>query len=504
MFAAIMATLAFLAALAAAVIAWRKPSGGDTSALVSLEGRWSEEIGRLRASFESALRETTLALANSNTDASSKLQSSVAAQFQQFLQAQNSALAQFQQSETAALTTTRETMDARLDKMDATLRQILQDFRDALLRLQNSLAEGARMQAEQSNAATAQLGDTVAKRMDAVREALTSSLNQLQESVQKRLDLVRQDNEAKLEIIRATVDEKLHATLEARLGDSFKIVSERLELVHQGLGEMKMLAEGVGDLKRVLTNVRSRGTFGEVQLGALLEQILTPSQYDTNVATVPGSNERVEFAIKLPGRDIEGSIVYLPIDAKFPQESYERLVRAYEAGDAAAFEAARKELRVRLVAEANTICSKYVEPPHTTDFALLFVPTEGLYAEALRMDGLVEELQRKCHVILVGPTTLYAILNSLQMGFHTLAIEKRSSEVWRVLGAVKTEFLKFGDSLEAVGKKLSEASRKIEDSAKRSRVLERKLKNVEQLPEHEVAEILATEQPALAMAEEES
>ncbi|HEY3296614.1 MAG TPA: DNA recombination protein RmuC [bacterium] len=312
----------------------------------------------------------------------------------------------------------------------------------------------------------------------------------LMAQIRLSLDAMRADNESKLEKIRATVDEKLQTTLENRLGESFKLVSERLELVHKGLGEMQSLASGVGDLKRVLTNVRSRGTFGEVQLAALLEQVLTPAQYDCNCATIPGSSERVEFAIRLPGRDDDTSIVHLPIDAKFPQEDYLRLQDAYEAGDQAALDAARKALRTRLLNEAATIRAKYVSPPHTTDFALLFLPTEGLYAEVLRIGGVAEAMQTDQHVILVGPTTLYAVLSSLQMGFRTLAIEKRSSEVWTILAAVKTEFGKFGESLSAVSRKLQEASNKIEDSAKRSRAVERTLRQVEALPEHEAVRLI--------------
>jgi DNA recombination protein RmuC len=267
-------------------------------------------------------------------------------------------------------------------------------------------------------------------------------------------------------------------------------VSERLEQVHRGLGEMQALATGVGDLKRVLTNVRTRGTFGEVQLEALLEQVFTAAQYDKNVATVPGSRERVEFAVRLPGRDECGHVVHLPIDAKFPQEDYLRLQDAYDVGDAAAVESARRGLRTRLLDEAASIRAKYLAPPHTTDFALLFVPTEGLYAEALRLPDLVEVLQRDHRVVLVGPTTLYAVLNSLQMGFRTLAIEKRSSEVWKVLGAVKTEFARFAASLDDVKKKLQEASNKIEFSERRSRVMAKTLRGVDSLPEAEAKEML--------------
>jgi len=336
---------------------------------------------------------------------------------------------------------------------------------------------------EESRAA---LLDHLATRFQQLQGSQCEVFRRLQEQVGGDLERLRQDSETKLEKIRATVEEKLHATLETRLGQSFRVVSERLEQVHKGLGEMQALASGVGDLKRVLTNVRSRGLFGEVQLGTLLEDVLTPAQYDRNVITVPGSRERVEFAVRLPGRDGDGGVVYLPLDAKFPQEDYLRLQDAYEAGDVAAAEAARKALAARLAAEAATIRGKYLAPPHTTDFALLFLPTEGLYAEALRIPGLVESLQRDARVVLVGPTTLYAVLNSLQMGFHTLAIEERSSEVWRLLGAVKAEFGRFGQSLAEVKKKLHEASNKIEFSERRSRAVERRLRKVQELPADEI------------------
>ena len=324
-----------------------------------------------------------------------------------------------------------------------------------------------------------------------LRDAQAKAFSDLQDRVQSRLDEVRKDNEEKLEKIRVTVEEKLQSTLEARLGESFRQVSDHLEQVTKGLGEMRSLATGVGDLKRVLTNVRSRGTFGEVQLSALLEQVLTPEQYSTNVATVPGSSERVEFAIKLPGRDDGGGALLLPIDAKFPQEDYQRLQQAYEDGNSLNVEEAKKALRQRTFLEAKTIQEKYLAPPHTTDFALLFLPTEGLYAEILRIPGLVEEIQRLHRVVPVGPTNLQAFLNSLQMGFRTLAIEKRSSEVWRVLGAVKTEFARFRDSLDAVQKNLQQASNKIEATKGRSRAMQRRLREVEGLPVDEATRILS-------------
>ena len=307
---------------------------------------------------------------------------------------------------------------------------------------------------------------------------------QLRQAVESRLGAIQADNANKLEEMRKTVDEKLHATLEQRLGDSFRLVSERLEQVHKGLGEMQTLAAGVGDLKKVLTNVKTRGTWGEVQLEALLEQVMTTEQFEKNISTRPGSNERVEFAIRLPGREARGHEappVWLPIDAKFPVEDYQRLVEAQERADVAAVEQAAKALESRLREEARKIRDKYVEPPHTTDFAILYLPTEGLYAEALRRPGLAEVLQRDFRVSIAGPTTLTALLNSLQMGFRTLAIEKRSSEVWAVLGAVKTEFGKFGEALESTRKKLEQATKSIESAGVRTRQIERKLKGVEAL-----------------------
>ena len=327
--------------------------------------------------------------------------------------------------------------------------------------------------------------EAFAQQLARLTQSNEQRFEQLRVSVETRLSAIQTDNAAKLEEMRKTVDEKLHATLEQRLGDSFKLVSERLEQVHKGLGEMHTLAAGVGDLKKVLTNVKTRGTWGEVQLEALLDQVLTAEQYEKNVATRPNSNERVEFAIKLPGqgkRDADSRPVWLPIDAKFPIEDYQRLVEAQDRADPVAVEAAAKALEARLRDEAKKIRDKYVEPPHTTDFAILYLPTEGLYAEALRRPGLADALQRDYRVSLAGPTTLTALLNSLQMGFRTLAIEKRSSEVWAVLGAVKTEFGKFGEVLEATRKKLEQATKSIESAGVRTRQIERKLKGVEALP----------------------
>ncbi|MGE5130722.1 MAG: DNA recombination protein RmuC [Sphingomonadaceae bacterium] len=347
--------------------------------------------------------------------------------------------------------------------------------------------------------------DSFALQLENFRRTLDESLGRVQdqqrlaaretrETLEQRLEKLQQDNSAKLEQMRQTVDEKLHATLEQRLSESFKQVSDRLEMVHKGLGEMQVLAAGVGDLKKVLSNVKNRGVLGEVQLGMLLEQMLTPEQYATNIATKPGSKDRVEFAIRLPGRDSEGA-VWLPLDAKFPTEDYQRLQEAQEAADPLAVEAAAKALEARIRIEAKTIADKYVAPPATTDFGLLYVPFEGLYAEVLRRPGLFEALQRDYRVTVCGPTTLSALLNSLQMGFRTLAIEKRSSEVWQVLGAVKSEFGKFADVLARTKAQLQTVANSIDQAEVRTRQIERKLKDVEALPGADAAPLLGDREP---------
>lgn len=342
----------------------------------------------------------------------------------------------------------------------------------------------------------AQFGSMQAERLEAFASQLNrfslgldERFERLKLAVESRLTAIQADNSIKLEEMRRTVDEKLHATLEQRLGESFKLVSERLEQVHRGLGEMQTLAAGVGDLKRVLTNVKTRGTWGEVQLSALLEQLLTSEQFAANVVTRPGSNERVDFAIRLPGKG-DGAVVWLPIDAKFPIEDYQRLLEAQDRVDSAAMEDAARAIELRLKSEARSIHEKYVSPPHTTDFALLYLPVEGLYAEVLRRPGLAETLQRDWRISLAGPTTLAAMLNSLQMGFRTLAIEQRSAEVWAVLGAVKTEFGKFGEALAHTKKKLDEASNSIAKAETRTRQLTRKLKEVEALPVAESEQLI--------------
>jgi DNA recombination protein RmuC len=347
----------------------------------------------------------------------------------------------------------------------------------------------ARANREEGAAALARFAEGQQHSLADLNRQIHLQLGEVRQTLESRLQHLQQGNEARLEQMRATVEEKLQSTLEARLGESFRLVSERLEQVHRGLGEMQGLAQGVGDLKRVLSNVKTRGTFGEGQLAALLEQVLTADQYARNVATRPGSSERVEFAVRMPGRE-DGTPTWLPIDAKFPVEDYERLLAAHEAADPPAVELAARGLEARIRGEARTIRDKYVEPPHTTDFAILYLPTEGLFAEVLRRPGLVDTLNRELRVMVAGPTTLFALLNSLQMGFRTLALEKRSAEVWQVLGAVKSEFGKFGEVLGRLKAQLQTASNTIESAETRTRQMERRLKDVEALPASQATPLL--------------
>lgn len=406
---------------------------------------------------------------------------------------------------------------AGIDTMDKLLQRQEHFLREELARGRSETISGVRQSREEMAGNITMLGDSLLKRMSDIAglqknqlelfaaqlKELTASnenrLDNLRDSVDQRLRLIQDDNAKKLEQMRATVDEKLHDTLEKRLGESFKLVSERLELVQRGLGEMQTLAVGVGDLKKVLTNVKSRGTFGEIQLASLLEQVLAPGQYDSNVETRPGSGQRVEFALKLPGRDGEQSAatVWLPLDAKFPQEDYLRLVEAQEMGDAAAAGEASRMLDRSVREMARNIRDKYLEPPHTTDFGVMFLPTEGLYAEVLRLPGLFDVLQREFKVIVAGPTTLAALLNSLQMGFRTLAIEKRSAEVWNLLGSVRSEFSKFGAVLEKTRKKLQEAGNHIDQAATRTRVIERHLRDVQDIPHEYADNLLGAEESGL-------
>lgn len=375
---------------------------------------------------------------------------------------------------------------ARLDELDRLIERDAKTFRDEFARNRQEAATAAQAQREELSAALKSVSDSTLQSLREISKLLTTQLEQvvgqsarIADKVNERLKELQQDNAQQIEKMRETVDEKLQGTLEKRLGESFKLVSDRLEQVHQGLGAMQQLASDVGGLQKVLSNVKTRGGWGEVQLGALLDQVLTPEQFARNVRPREDSGEIVEFAIKLPG-DGDSSAVWLPIDAKFPVEDYHRLVAAQEGNDTAAIEQAAKNLETQIRKCAKDICAKYINPPRTTDFALMFLPTEGLYAEALRRVGLVEQVQRDCRVVITGPTTLAALLNSLQMGFRTLSIQQRSSEVWNLLSAVKTEFGKFGDSLSKVKDKLDQASSDMEKVAVRSRVLTKKLKAVEE------------------------
>ena len=376
--------------------------------------------------------------------------------------------------------TGRAEQQSALAGFDARLGQFTERTDAGLQALRQNLGDDARRTREEAAQGQQRFGEGLQLRFEKLTESTERRLGEVRLTLEGKLKDMQLDNAAKLEQMRQTVDEKLQATLETRLGESFRQVSDRLEQVHRGLGEMQSLAAGVGDLKRVLGNVKTRGIFGEVQLGAILDQIMTAEQYSANVATRPGSTERVEFAVRLPGtQDDPHSQVWLPIDAKFPREDYERLLDAQERADADAAALAGLALERRIRDEGKSIAQKYVEPPFTTDFALLFLPTEGLYAEVLRRPGLVETMQRDHRVVIAGPTTLSALLNSLRMGFKTLAIEQRSSEVWQVLGAVKTEFGKFAGVLEKTRKKLGEAANVIDQADVRTRAIVRRLRSVE-------------------------
>jgi len=401
---------------------------------------------------------------------------------------------------------------ARLDRLDSNQARIEQAIKAEMAQNREESAANGRLAREELGNSLKGMGDTIAGRMLEIAtlqknqlELFSTQLKNLTAGNEQRLDKLREtleirirslqeDNNAKLEQMRATVDEKLHDTLEKRLGESFKLVSDRLELVHKGLGEMQNLASGVGDLKKVLTNVKTRGMLGEIQLGSLMEQILTADQFEANVMTRKGSSAQVEFAVKLPGRGNNcNETVWLPLDAKFPQEDYLRLVEAQENGDTALIDEASKQLEKTIKEMARLIRDKYLDPPHTTDFGIMFLPTEGLYAEVLRRTGLFETLQREFKVVITGPTTLAALLNSLQMGFRTLVVEKRSSEVWTLLGAVKTEFASFGAILEKTRKKLVEASNTIDTASVRTRAIERKLRGVQEIAAPEAAALLGND-----------
>ena len=430
---------------------------------------WRDEVRRLESALRDEVARSAQGTRQELAGHLATFQGSVLAQQNDSMRLQVERLEGFRSQ---LATTQQHLVDTLRDTIAALDRQAsgARDAQDA------SLARSADQQAN----ALRRFSEMFNEQLRALAQSNDQRMAEVRAAVENKLAAIQADNERKLETIRATVDEKLHATLEQRLGESFRQVADRLEQVHRGLGEMQTLARDVGSLNRVLTNVKSRGVFGEVQLSALLEEVLTPGQYATNVETVARSGARVEFAIKLPGRREDGAPLWLPIDSKFPREDYERLLEAQEAADRAGVEAAGRAIEVRLRAEARSIRDKYVAPPETTDFGIMFVPTEGLYAEALRRPGLVESLQRDYKVMLTGPTTLLATLSSLKMGFQTLALEKRSAEVWEMLGAVKTEFGKFGAVLAKTKKKLEEASSSIEDAERRTRVMWKKLKGVDE------------------------
>jgi DNA recombination protein RmuC len=429
--------------------------------LIALKQAGDTSASQLRLELSNAL--------NATKDSQEKRLSENAAQLQQHFESFGLRLSEFSQASQEGATQAR-----------AELSTTLRDFKDSIQRQTNEMV-----------GLQTQRFDLFAGQISNLTEKSEKKSDDLRVSVEGKLTQLQSENAAKLEEMRCTVDEKLQGTLDRRLGESFKLVSDRLEQVHKGLGEMQTLASGVGDLKRILTNVKSRGTWGEMQLGNLLEQVLTQDQYARNVKTNPAGSETVDFAIKLPGGEEDRStVVWLPIDAKFPKEDYERLVDAADRCDVVGVEQAAKELEVRVRAQARDIKNKYLSPPHTTDFGLLYLPTEGLYAEVLRRPGLLDSLQRDCRIVIVGPTTLAALLNSLQMGFRTLAIQKQSSEVWKVLGAVKAEFGKFGDILCKVKKKLDETGSTIDEAVHRSRQIEKKLRKVEALPASEAVALL--------------
>lgn len=408
-------------------------------------------------------------------------------------------LSRFREGAGAMEQTARELL-TRLQKIEGTIAEGERETSSELAQMRKEQREAAAEARLEQSRSVGMFGDSQAKRIreigDLQRESLAafsvqlsaiSRLNEekleaMRKTFEEKIAEMQRGNEEKLEKMRATVDEQLHSTLEKRLGESFSTVSRQLEDVHRGLGEMRALTSDVGDLKRVLSNVKVRGTWGEMQLGTLLEQILTAEQYDTNVATRPGTAERVEFALRLPGAGDEKRPVYLPIDSKFPIEDYKIIAAASEAGDEKGIADAQKLLRARVMGEAKDIRDKYIEPPYTTDFGILYLPTEGLYAEVLRIDGLCEELSQKFRVVPSGPTTICALLNSLQMGFRTLAVEKRSSEVWTLLGSVKREFDRFGESLDKVRKRIDQAGKELENTDNRTRQITRQLSGVQSLP----------------------
>ena len=487
----IVAVVLLLAAVGLLLMLLRKPSQVDAlasrldafeKAQERTERAVREEVAQSRDELGKAAREQRQELTEAFKilgDSVVQRMTDVASMQKGQLDAFSSQLASFAKASGERLDGVRAESATGAKQLREEVIAALKGITEVTTKTMGELANVQKAQLEAMSSAIGKLSDSNEKKLEAVRVTVEDKLQSMQIDNAKQLDQMRQ-----------TVDEKLQGTLEKRLGESFKQVSERLEQVHKGLGEMQTLATGVGDLKKVLTNVKTRGTWGEVQLGALLEQVLNPDQFATNVATKDGG-ERVEFAIKLPGQGADkDETVWLPIDAKFPVEDYQRLIEAQESADVEGVEAAGKQLESRVKACAGDICEKYLNPPKTTDFGILFMPIEGLFAEVIRRTGLTEVIQRECRVVIAGPTTLWSILSSLQMGFRTLAIQKRSSEVWNLLAAVKTEWTKYGDILDAVQKKLNQASDTIEKAKARSRAVGRKLKDVQELPVGEATGLL--------------
>ncbi|HWZ47829.1 MAG TPA: DNA recombination protein RmuC [Herbaspirillum sp.] len=483
----IILLLLSIAIIALQIVALARKNGGRNEAA---EAAFTAQIVQLNAQLKTDLQ-------RHQQDLSERTERELRGQIQTTAQSTRQELgsnfAQLQQTLAAQISSVATLQNNQIDSFAQQLVKLNETNAQQLDSMRLAMNQQAQTSREEQGSSFKRFGDTLNQSLSTLTESNAQRMAEVRATLEAKIKDLQTDNGARLEEMRKTVDEKLHATLEQRLGESFKLVSDRLDKVHQGLGEMQQLAIGVGDLKRVLTNVKTRGTWGEVQLEMLLEQVLTPEQYAKNVETVPGTGERVEFAIKLPGSEEGGTPVWMPIDAKFPKEQYERLADAADRADADGVILAGKELERAVRLEAKTIAEKYLSPPLTTDFAILFLPTEGLYAEVMRRPGLADDLQRTFRVSIAGPSTLSALLNSLQMGFRTLALEKRSSEVWQVLGAVKTEFGKFGDVLAATKATLVRAADNIDKAETRSRAMARKLRSVEALPSEAAQQLLGVD-----------
>ena len=479
--AAVLGFLAFSAARRAEVAA----HSDDLADVV--EAALRRELGQMRLEFDSKAatqrQELTQALSASAGQLGqqmSALTSSFDTRLNAFAEIQQKVSTDLSESQSKRLTEMREAVSQQLQSLNTNLDARLKGFSELQQKMGTDLADGQHKRLTETNQGLSKLIETLQVQQKEGREAMAVELEKVRTTVGQNLETLRKDNEEKLEKMRATVEEKLQGTLEQRLGESFKQVSDRLEAVHKGLGEMQSLANGVGDLKRVLTNVKTRGGWGEMQLGAILEEMLAPEQYVSNTQIDPASGQRVEFAVRMPGQG-EGEAILLPIDAKFPHEDYDRLLTAHDLGDAVQIDAAAKQLERAVRLQAKTISDSYIKPPYSTDFAIMYLPTEGLYAEVARRPGLIREIQSQCRVMVAGPSNLAAFLNSLQMGFRTLAIQKRSSEVWQVLGAAKAEFQKYGDVWDKLGKQLDTARKTVDEAGKRTRAVERRLRGVEVL-----------------------